>query len=310
MRFCRGLVNWPDHIPATVAAIGNFDGLHLGHQQLLNALKKQSEKWQVPSVVVLFEPHPKEFFCQDNPPARLLSLREKLELLAQAEVDWVLCLRFNQDFSNLSAAQFVDQIIENKIKIKELIVGEDFGFGHQRCGSIELLKQHEAKGEFSLQVIPDYIFQEEKVSSTRVRSEMMSGNFAQVKVLLGRPYRISGKVIFGAQRGRQLGFPTANIALKRRISPVHGVYAVVVILSDGRRQNAVVNVGTRPTFCGHQFFLEAHLFDWDQKLYGQRISIEFIEKIRDEQRFSSVAELSAQIQKDILAAKKILQSPF
>lgn len=306
MRFCRGIVNWPDDIPATVAAIGNFDGLHKGHQKLLVKLKRQSNALNMPSVVILFEPHPKEFFLQQKSPARLLSLREKLELLQQSGIDFVLCLHFDEYLASVPAKEFIESILVHQLKIKKLIVGKDFVFGHQRQGDVDFLKKQGAQWGFSVDVISDCMSQRSKVSSTRIRSAIMSGDFSQAERWLQRPYSISGKVVYGMQRGRQLGFPTANLALKRRVSPVQGVYAVRVVLPNGERKQGVANVGTRPTFTREHCWLEVHLFDWHQSLYGQWLSVEFIEKIRDEQRFSSVTELSAQIQQDVLEAKAIL----
>jgi riboflavin kinase/FMN adenylyltransferase len=297
-------------IERSVATIGNFDGMHLGHQQILQQLKNIAQKLTLPTTVILFEPQPQEFFLKDQAPARLQRLSDKLVFLKAAGIDQVVCLRFNQQIAGLTPQQFVEQILLQQLAVKALLIGEDFRFGKNRQGDINYLQHHHT--QLAVHVIQDVCRSQVRISSTRIRELLSHAAFIDVTDLLGRPYRLTGKVIHGAKRGRQLNFPTANIPLLRIKSPLHGVYAVKVTLPDAVVAMGVANIGYRPTMHqGGAWYLEVHLFNdvtstvWD--LYSQRLQVEFVQKIRDEMRFTSLDELQAQIGADVITAKQMLQ---
>jgi riboflavin kinase/FMN adenylyltransferase len=281
----------------SIAAIGSFDGMHRGHQFILQELKTKARELGLASTVILFEPQPQEFFNPKNAPARLQSFREKIAVLQQFGIDQVICLRFNLDLASLAPEEFL-QLLKTHYHIKALMPGRDFCFGKNRAGNVAFLK---AKGERIFE-IPDVQEAQARVSSTRIRECLHAGDFRQAAKLLGHPYSISGKVGHGAKRGRLLDFPTANIALTRKRSPVHGVYVVTVQLPSGEKISGVANVGVRPTVATEAaWFLEVFLFTHqnDLNLYGQRIRATFLHKLRDEKRFDSLEALKLQIQKDV-----------
>ncbi|MCD6047995.1 MAG: riboflavin biosynthesis protein RibF [Gammaproteobacteria bacterium] len=281
----------------SIAAIGNFDGMHRGHQFILQELKAKARELGLASTVILFEPQPQEFFNPKNAPARLQSFRDKLAILQQFGIDQVICLRFNQVLADLPPENFL-QLLKNHYHIEALMPGRDFCFGKNRAGNVAFLK---AAGEKIFE-IPDVQESQQRVSSTRIRECLQTGDFLQAAKLLGHPYSISGKVGHGAKRGRLLDFPTANIALTRKRSPVHGVYVVAVQLPSGEKMYGVANVGVRPTVATEAaWFLEVFLFTHqnDLNLYAQRIQVTFLHKLRDEKRFDSLDALKFQIQKDV-----------
>jgi len=288
------------HIPATLQqscalAIGNFDGMHLGHQALLAQLKQSAETFNLEAAVMTFEPHPREFFTPESAPARLCSLREKLEYFAQAGVERVYVCRFNQRFAKVTAEVFMHDILRNSINAQVILVGEDFRFGAKRAGSVS---DFVAEG-FNLVSLPQVNLADVRVSSTRVRSALADGRLDEAAQLLGRGYSISGKVVHGAKRGRQLGFPTANVHMRHERPALRGVYAVKL---DGL--NAVANLGVRPTIAGvPKLSLEVHVLDFNQDLYGKHVHVEFLHKIRDEMKFESLDALKAQIANDVKLAR-------
>jgi|SRR6185312_4359009 len=285
-----------------VATIGNFDGVHLGHQKILQQVTEQANLLNLPSLVITFEPLPAEYFLKDKAPARLLTLKEKLILLNKYNISKVLCLRFNKALENLNAEKFVSEILVKNLKVKSLIVGDDFRFGYKRQGDFALLQQLGEIHDFTVTHTQTVLWDNERVGSSRVRAALATGNLTLAAQLLGRPYTISGHVIYGDQRGHQLGFPTANIPLRRLVSPLSGVFAVK---ADGLP--GVANVGNRPTVDGKQSRLEVHLFDFNQTIYGRYLQVEFVHKIRDEQRFGSLEELKKQIELDAITAREILK---
>lgn len=320
MRLIRGLYNIPSDFSGCVATIGNFDGVHLGHQAILQQLKKQGEEHQLPTVVMMFEPQPREFFAPDQAPARLANMSEKLQDLASFGIDYILCLPFNQKLRSMSADQFIQTILLDGLKISHLIVGDDFRFGCDRTGDYQLLQHAGEKGGFSVEDTKTFELEGERVSSTRVREYLNSNDLATANKLLGRPYRMSGRIGYGRQLGRTIGVPTANVILQRNKLPMTGVYAVKAIEievagcnesqafdSNGKAKEwqGVANIGVKPTVAGTpEPSLEVHIFDFADDLYGKRLSIEFCQKIREEQKFNGLDELKAAIGNDMDIARK------
>jgi riboflavin kinase / FMN adenylyltransferase len=302
--FIRGLHNLRPQHKGCVATIGSFDGVHLGHQAILRQLILVARTLGVPAVAIVFEPQPHEFFAGEKAPARLMRLREKLDALWAAGIDKVLCLNFNQTLRSLSAEQFIERVLVQGLAIKHLVVGDDFRFGCDRKGDYNLLQ---AKGkEFGFAVSDTHTLEMdgERVSSTRIRQLLEVGDFVTAEKLLGKPYGIYGRVVYGKQLGRQLGVPTANVNLRRYRSPLHGVFAVIAIFTDGAQVQGVANIGVRPTVNGlRKPLLEVHLFNFSRTIYGEVIDVVFHHKLRDEKKFASLDELKAQLQTDIADAK-------
>ncbi|WP_430461663.1 bifunctional riboflavin kinase/FAD synthetase [Thalassolituus sp. LLYu03] len=305
MRLLRGLHNIPADFQGCAATIGNFDGLHIGHQAIIRSLKQISAAQGVPTLVMLFEPQPKEFFAPDAAPARLANLREKLQDLAAEGVDYVLCLPFNQTLRSMSADAFIQNILISALRIRHLIVGDDFRFGCDRSGDYQALAAAGVAHGFAVQDTPTLEFDSERVSSTRIRSELTANNLSRAAHMLDRPYRMSGRVMFGRQLGRQLDTPTANIMVRRRKLPLSGVFAVRATLEEtGQVVTGVANLGVKPTISGDaQPSLEVHAFDFAGDLYYRHLTVEFLHKIRDEQKFPGIDALRAAIENDKQAAR-------
>ena len=310
MRLLRGLHNPGIGSRGCVATIGNFDGVHLGHQSVLKQVQKQALRLNKPSVVIVFEPQPLEFLNPADAPARLMCLREKLEALQSVGVDAVFCLTFDEHLRNQTASQFIDQVLLEHLNIKHLVIGDDFRFGGDREGDFQLLQRSGEKNGFSVERTPTQTEPEGskaiRISSTQVRKALAQGDFDRAQQLLGKAYMISGRVQHGEKIGRGIGFPTANLALKRLHSPLLGVFAVRVRRLDGRIQDGVANIGTKPTIGEFQPNLEVHVFDLNETFYGERIQVEFVAKIRGEQRFDGLEQLKKQITSDIAMAKERL----
>ena len=289
-----------------VATIGNFDGVHLGHQSLIRQQVAQARSEGMHSTVITFEPLPMEFFSAATAPARLTDFREKMELFQELSVDKVVCLRFNEALASLSAQSFVEAILVRGLAIKTLIVGADFRFGNNREGTIDFLEK--AGRQYGFELIPaeTYYYNGQRVSSSLVRGHLAIGDFEHVRELLGRPYQISGRVLHGDKRGKSLGFPTANMACNRVNSPITGVFAVRVHGLDDTVYEGVTNIGTRPVFDGKRMLIETFIFDFDQDIYGKRISVEFMKRLRDERDFHSVEELCEQMDRDVQKARTFL----
>ena len=276
-------------------AIGNFDGLHLGHQALLHQLCETAVAKNLMPAVMTFEPHPREFFTPLNAPERLCNLREKLERFADANIQKVFVFAFNQRFAQVTAQDFMQKTLRETLNANTILVGEDFKFGAKRAGTISDFKA----ADFDLISLPQVNLGAERVSSTRVRSALASGDLPLAAQLLGRNYSISGKVVHGAKRGRELGFPTANIHMRHERPALTGVYAVKL---DGL--NSVANLGVRPTIAGvPKLLLEVHVLDFNDDLYGKHVHVEFLHKIRIEMKFESLDALKTQIAADIVVAR-------
>jgi len=308
MEFIRGLHNLRAEHRGCVATIGNFDGVHLGHKAVISRLHERAEQYGCPSTVITFEPYPQNFFAKGKGVIpRLTRMREKLEFLRTSGIDRVFCVRFDQSFADLSAKDFIIQILVGQLGVKYLVVGDDFRFGKQRQGDFHLLKSLGAEYGFEVEDTPTLIVENDRVSSTRVRKALSEGSMGLTQRLLGRYYQISGKVAHGDKRGRLIGFPTANIHLHRETLPIQGVFAVTVELLDDKPLAGIANIGNRPTVDGVKNLLEAHLFEFDREIYGTQIKVNFIQKIRDEKKFDGLDALVAQIEIDSLKAKSILQ---
>lgn len=304
MELIRGFKNLKPKHRGCVATIGNFDGVHLGHQELLKKLVAKAQELQLPAVVITFEPQPNEYFFKEKIPPRLMRLREKINALAEANIDRILVLRFNQHLANLTAQQFVEEILLNGLAIKYLMIGDDFRFGHKRQGDFSLLQTYAKKYHFLLENMPTFSMQGERVSSSRVRHALEQGDLITAEKLLGRKFSMSGKVAHGDKRGRIIGFPTANIYLHRKAVPLAGVFTVKVYGINEKSINGVANVGTRPTVGGTRSLLEVHLFDFNQDIYGEHVTVEFLKKLRDEKKYDSFELLKQQIFKDAEQAKE------
>lgn len=294
-----------------VATIGKFDGLHLGHQLILDQLKIKAVQLNLPSLVILIEPHPEEFFAGPggDSPARLTSLREKLALLESFDIDFVFQLNFDKALSELSAETYIQDILVDGLGIACFIVGNDFRFGHKRQGNFSLLQVKGREFGFEVMETASYERNGQRISSTFIREQLAQANFELVEQLLGRPYSIEGEVTRGQQLGTDLGFPTCNIDPQRRRIPLHGVYACEVRLGDRYRQ-AAVNIGYRPTVTKNgDALLEAHILDFDEDLYGKTIEVIFRQKLREEVEFNDLEALKQQIGADIARVREVLSAP-
>ena len=303
MQLVRGLDNLRPQHRGCVVTIGNFDGVHRGHQAVLARLFERADELQVPTCVVIFEPQPREFFAPDTAPVRLSRLRDKVELLAAAGVDRVLCLAFNQRLRELSAEAFVRAVLVDGLGVEHLEIGDDFRFGCDRSGDFAFLQQAGQTFGFTVEEAATVELGGARVSSTRVRQALQVADFAVAEHLLGRPYAIAGRVVQGQQLGRQLGTPTANVQLKRHRVPLSGVFLVSVEL-DGVVRPGVANIGVRPSVKTDGFaHLEVHLLDFAGDLYDRRIVVVFHHKLRDEQRFASLEALKSAIAAHVAAAR-------
>ncbi|BAZ93307.1 riboflavin biosynthesis protein [Thiohalobacter sp. COW1] len=303
MRLIRGLHNLTRMESGCAATIGNFDGVHLGHQAVLGQLAERAAGLGLPTVVVTFEPQPQEYFAPEAAPPRLTRLREKLAALQRYSVDQVMCLRFNPALAALTAEQFVQQILIDGLNVKYLVVGDDFRFGRGREGDFTYLQQAGERHGFQVAHMHTFEIDGARVSSTRIRQALEVGEMQQAERLLGRPYRMLGRVAHGDKRGRTIGFPTANVFLHRHRTPVQGVFAVEVFGLDPEPVQGVANVGTRPTVDGTRSLLEINLFDFDQQIYGRYVGVDFLHKLRPEYRFESFDALKEQIARDVVEAK-------
>ncbi len=304
MLVIRGAHNLRPAHQGCVATIGNFDGMHRGHQAVFSALSERAEQYGLPALAIVFEPQPMEFFRPDQAPARLTCLREKLALMRQYGVDRVLILRFNQAFANQSATDFVNPLLTHQLGIRHLYVGDDFRFGYQRAGDFGLLKKLGTEQGYQVESHATINDGGERISSTRIRAALAAGELDTAARLLGRAYTLYGRVNHGHQRGRTIGFPTLNLPMQRLASPLKGVFVVEVAGLPEGVLRGVANVGTRPTLKGDdQFLLEVHLFDFAREVYGAPITVTFLQRLRDEQSFDSFAALRTQIEQDAAQAK-------
>jgi riboflavin kinase/FMN adenylyltransferase len=308
MHLARTIDSFPFDLVAkgSVATIGSYDGLHLGHQKLLGHVLDSAKSKGLPAVVMSFEPTPKEFFSQERPPARLMRFREKFEALADFGVDVFYCPRFNEAMKNISADTFIRRILIHSLNIDHLVIGDDFRFAQDRAGHLEMLQRAGAALGFAVEEMPSVVVDDERVSSTIIRNALWEGDLQHARRLLGKDYRMSGKVIEGKRMGRKLGYPTANVNLNRLQSAVMGIFAVRVSGRDWGPLDAVASVGTRPTFVVTKPLLEVHIFDFDKDIYGEYIHVDFIARLRSEEKFDDVQDLIEQMHRDSARAREIL----
>lgn len=297
----------PEH-RGCVLTIGNFDGVHLGHQTVLKQVKQKAKQLGLAAVVMTFEPQPLELFMRQKAPARLTRLRDKFVQLSKLDLDRLLCINFNKEFAQLPAKQFVEKLLIEQLGVKYLVVGDDFRFGKDRQGDFALLQQAGKEYGFEVVSTDSFCLDTQRVSSTAIRKALASDELEAAKTMLGRDYSISGRVSHGRKLGRTIGFPTANLPLKRCVSPVSGVY-VVEAEFKGQTLGGVANVGQRPTVDGVRQQLEVHFFDFSTNLYGEQLEVCLLHKLRDEVKFPSFEALKTQIELDAEAARVwLLQS--
>ncbi|NOX69778.1 MAG: bifunctional riboflavin kinase/FAD synthetase [Gammaproteobacteria bacterium] len=290
----------------SIATIGVYDGLHLGHQKLLDRVLSEARDSGLPSLVMSFEPTPQEFFSPQNPPPRLMRFGEKCQALAEYGVDVYYCANFDAEMRSLTAEAFIQKVLLDSLKVRKLIVGESFHFGLNRSGNTELLEKAAEKLNFEVLRVPGVSYEGETVSSTAVRHALSSGDLQRAAELLGRPYRMSGEVVQGKHLGRKLGFPTANVNPDRLQVAFMGIFAARVSGLGPNVLDGVASLGTRPTVNGTKPLLEVHIFDFDEEIYGEEIQVDFIEKLRDEEKFDDLDALIEQMQKDATQARDIL----
>lgn len=306
MEIVRGIHNLRAHHRGCVATIGNFDGVHVGHQRLLLHLLEQSRTLGFPSMLLTMEPAPREFFAGESVPARLTRFREKVMLLERTGLDRVLCVPFNERIANTPAEWIIDELLHRKLDVRYVVIGDDFHFGKGAVGDFTMLREAGSNYGFEVSRMESVVLDGVRVSSTRVRQCLAEGNFALAERLLGHRYFIMGRVVYGRQLGRALGVPTANIQLQRYRAALEGVYAVRVsgldVTSDVTYEG-VANIGIRPTVDGKEPLLEVHIFDFDADIYGKLLTVEFAHKIREERTFDGLDALKAQIHYDMQTAR-------
>lgn len=307
MQLIRGLHNLRPEHRGCVLTVGNFDGVHRGHQAILKHLKQRAVELAVPAAVLSFEPLPREYFDGSSAPARLTNLREKCEALACYGADRFVCLRFNEAMRELDTAEFIDRILVRGLGVRHVLVGHDFRFARHRSGTIDDLRRAGADLGFTVEELAPVRVAGDRVSSTLVRAALESGDLAEATSLLGRPYRMSGRVIPGQQLGRKLGYPTANIPPGRRRVAISGVFAARVTTRELRRHPAIVNVGTRPVVNGEGVLIEAHLLDFDGDLYGTHMKVDFLARLRGEEWFPTLDALIEQMRQDESEARELLE---
>jgi riboflavin kinase/FMN adenylyltransferase len=297
---------YPDLDSGSVVTIGAYDGLHLGHQQLLERVTHVAADKGLTSVVMSFEPTPKEFFGGERPPARLMRFREKFESLEAHGIDLFYCPRFAAPMRDIPAADFIRRVLIHGLNARYLVVGDDFHFARRREGTIEHLNAVAGVLRYDVEQVPSVVVNGVRVSSTAIRDALGSGDMKTAAKLLGRPYRMSGKIVQGDRVGRTLGYPTANVDLRRRQSAVMGIFAVRVHGLVGGPHDAVASVGSRPTFAGTKPILEVHIFDFDENIYGEYIHVDFIAWLRQQEKFDLVEDLVAQMGVDAENARSAL----
>jgi riboflavin kinase/FMN adenylyltransferase len=307
MQVIRGLHNLRPCHRGCVATIGNFDGVHLGHRAVFKRLLDKGREQGLPATVITFEPQPMELFAPDAAPPRLTRLREKLAAIDEAGIHRVMLLEFGPKLAGMRATDFVRDLLVRGLEIRYLLIGDDFRFGRGREGDFGLLESMGGQHGFLVEDLHTITVGDERVSSTRIREALARGDLDLARHLLGRPYRICGRVSHGDKRGRSIGYPTANLNLHRRASPLRGVFAVQVHGVGDHPWPGVANLGTRPTVTGGKdYLLEVHLFDLKDEIYGRQLEVEFRLKLRDERKFGSFEELKQQIGRDAAAARQFL----
>ena len=308
IKIIRGLNNIREKHAGAVVTIGNFDGVHIGHQMILRRVNQEAKRLKTQSMLICFEPQPKEFFDVYKAPARLTRFREKVELLAEQGISQVLCLKFNEEVRKMSSNRFTSLLVD-QLKVRALFVGDDFKFGNDRRGDFSSLKEAGSKNNFPVHNMYTLDFQAERVSSTRIRDSLAVGEFQLAEKLLGYPFSISGKVIYGRQLGRTIGIPTANIQLHRYVAPISGVFACNVFIG-AELFFGVANVGVRPTVDDANLtpILEVHLLNFNRMIYGESVKVVFLKKLRDEKKYEDLSALKSAINQDVRNAETFFES--
>ncbi len=304
----RGFQPGPEADRGCVVTIGSFDGLHLGHQAILAVLQERGRDARLPTAVLSFEPHPREYFDPAQAPARLMRLRDKAEWLADIGIAELRVLRFNAALVAMDAVRYIERCLLGALGARQVVIGEDFRFGKDRGGDAALLRREGAARGFGVDVVPPFRVGGTPVSSTRIRAALVAGRLADARALLGRDYRIIGRVMRGERVGTQLGFPTANIRLHRLVSPLDGIFAARVSGAGSGLRPAVASVGTRPTVGGGERLLEVHLFDFDGDLYGRHLAVDFVARLRDEVHFPDLESMRQQMLQDARQARALLEN--
>lgn len=299
----RGLRSLKPRHRGTLVSIGNYDGVHLGHQAVLRELKRRAVALGMPATVIVFEPTPQEFFNVASPPARLMRFGEKFRALADCEVERVLCLRFDRQLAELPPEDFIGRILVRGLGVRQLVVGDDFRFGYERRGDFALLQRAGREQGFEVVDTGALMAEGERISSSRIRAALAAGDMTCAMAMLGRPFALEGRVLYGAQLGRRLGFSTANIALRRRVAPVCGIFVARVHGIETATRDGIAYVGSRPAAGGGAPALEVHLFDFDGNLYGRRLRVELLHRLRDDAPFESLEALQVQMRHDAEAAR-------
>ena len=306
MELVRGLQNIPTAARGGVLTVGNYDGVHLGHQQMIGAVKRRAAELGAAATVLVFEPSSKEFIDPDGAPARLTRWREKFAALQALGVDRLVTLRFDEHVRAMTPQSFVDELIVGSLGARHVVVGDDFRYGREACGTIDSLRAAGREHGFGVERMDPFILDGVRVSSTAVRERLERADYAGAARLLGRPYRMTGRVAHGTELGRTLGFPTANLRLMRRRSPTWGVSAVRVYGIEAGARQGVASLGTRPTVNGNEPLLEVHIFDFSGDLYGRLIEVEFVAKLREELKFESLDAMMVQMKVDAAQARDVL----
>src|SRR3989339_351551 len=299
MKLIRGLKNIPKQLKNTAVTIGDFDGVHLGHQSVIRKLQLEAAKRKLKTVLICFEPQPVEFFWKEKAQGRIMRLREKLMAFKKLKLDYVLCLPFNEALADLSPEEFVKKILSDALDCKLLVIGDDFCCGKKRAGNADVLRGLGKKYQFEVEQLQTFVVEHARDSSTRIRAALQKGNFHLVEELLGQPYFLNGKVIHGDARGRSLGFPTANIALQPYHMALTGIFMVEADGVNDKPLLCVANIGIRPTFENKGFILEIYFLDFDQDIYGKTLTVRFSHKIRDEKKFNALEDLKKEMAKDV-----------
>lgn len=306
MKIVRGLTNARPSDRGCVLAIGNFDGMHLGHEAIVEQLAARGREHGLPTAVLTFEPNPREFFDPARAPARLMRLRDKAARLAELGVDRLVLLKFDDRLRSWDGPSFVERVLVEGLGARHVVIGNAFRFGKGRTGTVDLLRDLGASHGFEVDEVAAVEVAGERVSSTRIRAALAAGDLDQARLLLGRDYRMTGRVMEGRKLGRTLGYATANLRLHRKVTPVSGVFAVRVEGAVDGAWPGVASVGTRPTLGGGEVLLEVHLFDWRGDLYGRYLGVDFVSKLREESKFENLDALVTQMHDDARAARALL----
>jgi riboflavin kinase/FMN adenylyltransferase len=307
MNIWSGIESYPAERPSAVATIGNYDGVHLGHRTIVRQVVEQARRTASPSLLITFSPHPLSVVAPDREPQHLQNRGQKLESLRQTGLSDVLILNFTDELAQLSGEEFFGQLLAGRVRFSAIFVGENFAFGYRRQGNLDLLRSIGARGGFEVHGVPPVTTKNRVISSTAIRQALAGGDVALARHMLGRPHVVSGEVVRGEGRGRSLDCPTANVGTSNEVLPSPGVYVTETMIIAGRFAS-VTNVGRRPTFGGDALVVETHLLDFDDDLYDERIDVRFLERIRDEKRFSDAAELADQIARDRAAAMAFFEN--